>query len=131
MELFLKTAAGTMLALVLILTVGRQEKDIALILGITACCMTALAALQSFRPVLEFLFRLEAVADLQENNIRILLKAVGIGLISELIAALCSDAGYGSLGKQVQLLGSAVILGLSLPLLETLLELVENLLGAC
>ena len=34
MELFLKAAAGSMLTLVLILTVGKQEKDIALLLGI-------------------------------------------------------------------------------------------------
>ena len=54
---------------------------------------------------------------------------VGVGLISELVAGLCQDAGNGSLGKQVQLLGTAVILRLSLPLLETLLDLMERLLG--
>lgn len=129
MELFLKTAAGAVLTLVLILTVGKQEKDIALLLGIAACCMTAMVAMQVFRPVLDFLHRLEVVADLQEYGIGVLLKAVGIGLVSELVAALCADAGYGSLGKQVQLLSSVVILSLSLPLLETVLEIVEKLLG--
>lgn len=129
MEVFLKTVAGTVLALVLILTVGKQQKDMALLLGIAACCMTALVALRSFRPVLDFLYRLEALADLQEYGMGVLLQAVGIGLVSELVAGLCTDAGHGSLGKQVQLLGSILILSMSLPLLETLLEMVENLLG--
>ena len=129
MELFLKAAAGAMLTLVLILTVGKQEKDIALLLGICGCCMLALPALNSLRPVLDFLYRLEAVGNLRVYGLGTLLKMVGVGLISELVAGLCQDAGNGSLGKQVQLLGTAVILRLSLPLLETLLDLMERLLG--
>lgn len=129
MELFLKAAAGTLLTLVLTLTVGKQEKDIALLLGIAVCCMLAVLALSSLRPVLDFLYRLEAVGNLQEYGLGTLLKMVGIGLISELVAGLCQDAGNGSLGKQVQFLGTAVILRLSLPLLETLLDLMERLLG--
>lgn len=129
MELFLKAAAGAMLTLVLILTVGKQEKDIALLLGICGCCMLALLALSSLRPVLDFLYRLEAVGNLQVYGLGTLLKMVGVGLISELVAGLCQDAGNGSLGKQVQFLGTAVILRLSLPLLETLLDLMERLLG--
>ena len=129
MELFLKSAAGCVLALVLILTVAKQEKDISLLLGIGVCCMTALVALKSFRPILDFLYRLEELADLQECGVDILLKAVGVGIVSELVAALSSDAGYGALGKQIQLLATVIILSMSLPLLETMLQLVENLLG--
>lgn len=130
MELFLKTAVGTILTLVLILTLGKQEKDIALLLCMGACCMIGYLALSSLRPVLEFLYRLEAVGNLQEYGMGALLKMVGIGIVSEVVAELCQDAGKGSLGKQIQFLGAAVILKLSLPLLETLLELVEELLEA-
>ena len=91
--------------------------------------MLALLALTSLRPVLDFLYRLEAVGNLQEYGLASLLKMVGVGLVSELVAGLCQDAGNSSLGKQVQFLGAAVILRLSLPLLETLLDLMERLLG--
>ena len=117
------------MALVLILAVGKQEKDIALVLGITVCCMTGLVALGLLRPVVELMYRLMEMGDLQEYGLGILLKAVGIGLVSELVASLCADGGNTSLGRQVQLLGSVVILSLSLPLLETLLELIGDLLG--
>lgn len=129
MELFLKTAAAAVLALVLIMTVGKQERDIALLLSIGACCMTGLVALEVMQPVLHFLHKMEELGDLLGSGLSTLLKAVGIGLVSELVAALCADAGNGSLGKQVQLLGSVVILSLTLPLLENLLELIQNLLG--
>lgn len=129
MELFLKTAAGCMLSLILILVVGKQEQGLAVILSIAVCCMIAVAALTTLTPILDFLHRLDAAGNLNQFGLGNLLKMVGIGLVSELVATLCQDAGNTSLGKQVQLLGGIVILKLSLPLLETLLELIENLLG--
>lgn len=129
MELFLKTAAGTVLAMVLILTVGKREKDIALVLGIVVCCMTGLVALGLLGPVVDLLYRMVEMAGLQEYGLGVLLKAIGIGLVSELVASLCADGGNSSLGRQVQLLGAVVILSLSVPLLEMLLELIGDLLG--
>lgn len=129
MELFLKTAAGTVLAMVLILTVGKREKDIALVLGIVVCCMTGLVALGLLGPVVDLLYRMVEMAGVQEYGLGVLLKAIGIGLVSELVASLCADGGNSSLGRQVQLLGAVVILSLSVPLLEMLLELIGDLLG--
>lgn len=129
MELFLKTAAGCMLSMILILMVGKQEQGLAVILSIAVCCMIAVAALTTLTPILDFLHRLDAAGNLNQFGLGNLLKMVGIGLVSELVATLCQDAGNTSLGKQVQLLGGIVILKLSLPLLETLLELIEKLLG--
>lgn len=58
----------------------------------------------------------------------ILLKAVGIGLVSEIAGLVCTDAGNGSLGKTLQMLGSAVILYLSLPIFTAMLELIREIL---
>lgn len=129
MELFLKTAAGCMLSLILILMLGKQERDLAAMLSIAVCCMIALTALTTLAPVMDFLRRLESEGNFGPFGLDSIVKMVGIGLVSELVATLCQDAGNASLGKQVQLLAGIVILKLSLPLLETLLELIENLLG--
>ena len=129
MELFLKITAGVLLSVVLILTVGKWEKDIAAVLGIAICSITAVAAMTVLQPVVDFLYELEISADLQGYNLGTLMKMVGVGLIAELVTTICQDAGNSSLGKQVQLLASIVILKLSLPMLQTLMDLIENLLG--
>ena len=41
----------------------------------------------------------------------------------------CKDAGNESMGKSMQLLGSAAILYLSVPLFAALLELLQKILG--
>lgn len=129
MDLFLKTAAVCMLSLILILVVGKQERDIAVMLSMAVCCIIASLSLTTLAPVLDFLHGLEITGNLQAYDIGNILKIVGIGLVSELVAAICQDAGNASLGKQIQILAGVVILKLSLPLLETLLELIETLLG--
>ena len=69
------------------------------------------------------------MGQLDGDWVTILMKAVGIGLIAEIAALVCSDAGNASLAKAIGILSSAVMLWLSLPLLQGLLELVQNMLG--
>ena len=61
--------------------------------------------------------------------LEILLKIVGIGLVSEIAEMICKDSGNASLARGMELLGSAVILSLSLPILETFLDLIQRILG--
>ena len=56
------------------------------------------------------------------------LRAVGIGLICELTAGFCRDLGEGSVAEGVLLFGRLEILLLSLPLLDELLCVIEELL---
>lgn len=130
MDLFIKTSASILLVIVLYLTLMKQGKDIALLLTIITCCMVAAIAVYYLQPVVDFLDKLQSIGDLNGEMVGILLKTVGIGLISELICLTCTDAGNASLGKTIQILSSAVILWLSIPLFNTLLEIVENILGA-
>jgi hypothetical protein len=50
-------------------------------------------------------------------------------LIGELAGLICSDAGNAALAKSIQILTTAVILWLSIPLFESLLDLVQAILG--
>ena len=129
MGIFWKAAAAALIAVVLGLALGKQEKDISTMLTMAVCCMIVVAALVYLEPVLDFLRELEAFGDLQGDMLGILLKALGIGLVAEIAGMVCNDAGNGSLGKTVQLLGSAVILYLSLPVFRVLLELIREILG--
>ena len=129
MDLYLKASATVLVAVVLILSLGSKGKEFGVLLGIGVCCMLALSAIGYLRPVMDFLEKLERVGGLDSGMLEILLKISGIGFISEIAVLICGDSGNASLGKGLQLLGSALILCLSLPVFEMLLELIENLLG--
>lgn len=129
MALFWKAAAAVLIAVVLELTLGKREKDFGLLLSIAVCCMVGIIAFSYLEPVLDLLRELEALGDLQGDLLGILLKALGIGLVAEVAGMVCSDAGNGSLGKTIQMLGGAVILYLSIPVFRSLLELIQRILG--
>lgn len=128
MNAFLQGAAAVLLTVILGLALGKQGKEAALLLTLAVCCMVCCLAVSYLRPVVDFIHQLQAVGQLNDEMLEILLKVVGIGLIGEIASLICSDAGNAALGKALQLLSAAVILWLSLPLLTQLLELVQNIL---
>lgn len=130
MNIFIKCAAGVLIAVVLILTLSKQGKDISLVLTIAVCCMVLCAAITCLQPVVDFLTRLQSIGQLDSETLTILLKAVGIGFVAEITGLICADSGNASLGKALQLLATATILWISIPLLNELIELIDDILGA-
>lgn len=127
MGLYWKAAAAVLVAVVLILTLGRQEMG--LLLGIAVCAMVAAAAMEYLRPVTELIASLEALGGLDGDMMTILMKAVGIGLVTEIAGMICTDSGNSSLARALQLLGTSVILWLAIPLFTALLELIQEILN--
>lgn len=130
MDDFVKCAAGILIAVVLILTISKQEKDISILLIISVCCMVLVVAAAYLQPVIDFLRQLQSIGQLDSESITILLKCVGVGLLAEITCLICTDSGNASLGKALQLLATATILWISLPLLSELMELIDKILGA-
>lgn len=130
MTLFLKAAALAMVSAILCMVVGKQEKDFSLLIAIAACTMIMAAASSYFEPVFTFIQRLEALGNLKSDMLKILTRVLGIGIISEIASMVCTDAGNATLSKTIQLLGSAVILYLSIPMFTSLIDMIEEILGA-
>ena len=130
MDIFMKAAAGVLIALVLSLVLSRQGKDISVLLVLLVCCIVLTAAVTSLKPVVDFVQKLGTMGKLDGGLLKTLLKAVGIGLLAEIAGLICADAGNSAMGKSLQILASAVILGLSVPIFTQLLELIETILVA-
>ena len=129
MDVFIKTCGGVLLSVILILSLGNRSKDLSMVLAIAVCIMVSLAALEYLQPVIDFIKQLESVGGLDGTLIRILLKVTGIGIICEIGSLVCGDSGCSSIGKAIKIMGTSVILWLSLPLYGMLVELLESILG--
>lgn len=129
MTAFWQGAAAVLLTVILCLALGKQGKEMGLLLTLAVCCIIGTLAIGYLRPVMEFVHQLQSIGQLDSGMLEILLKVVGIGMIGEIVSMICADAGNAALGKSLQLLSTAVILWLSLPLLTQLLELMQQILG--
>lgn len=129
MTLYTKTLAGVLVALVLIPVLEKQGKDMGLVLTAAVCCMMAGTVFSFMEPVTDFFYQLRQDTGMDPEILKTLLKLVGIGLTGEIVTVLCADAGSSALGKGLQLLTSALILFLSLPVLRSLTALIREILG--
>lgn len=126
---FWKATAAILLTVIFILALGKQEKDISALLGMAACCLVGVIVISYLEPVVDLLWELGELGEISGSTLGILMKAVGIALVSEIVGMLCSDSGSASLGKMLQMLGSAAILYLSIPIFRALLTLIQEILG--
>lgn len=129
METFWKAIAVIILTVILGVTLGKTEKDISVVLSVTACSIIMIIAMQYLEEVIAFLWQLSSKESEQIPSIKIILKITGVALVTELTTLISSDAGNSSLGKAVEILGNAAILNLALPLLETFLTILQELMG--
>ena len=127
MELYCKAAAAVLIALVLSQSV--KEKDLSLLLVMTVSVMVGMLLISYLEPVLDFLENLRELGEIQGNMLEILLKILGIGIVTEITEMVCKDAGNTSMGHAMTLLGTAVILWLSLPIFKALIQMIERILG--
>ena len=129
MGTFWKAIAVIILTVILGVTLGKTEKDISVVLSVAACSIILIIAMQYLEEVIAFLWQLSSKESEQIPSIKIILKITGVALVTELTTLVSSDAGNSSLGKAVEILGNAAILNLALPLLETFLTILQELMG--
>ncbi len=128
MTAYFQTAASVLLAVILILTLKQTNPSMATLLGIVVCALVLLAAISFLKPIFSFLDSLRQLGNLPEEPVRILLKTTGISLITEIAAMVCADSGNSSLAHSLKILSTGVILYLSIPVFQVLLELVRKIL---
>ena len=126
---YLRFAAAALIGLILVLVVGRQSRDLGMMLSLAVCVLLALGAMEFLEPVMELLDELKRLGELDGGAVGILLRCAGIGMVSELAGLLCADAGEGAMGRALQICANAAILWLSLPLLRQVLTMIGEVLA--
>ncbi len=104
-----------------------KNGEIALLLG--AACSVAILALvfSQASAVLDTVAKIIAAADISSSYVAVLLKAVGICLVTEFAVNTCKDAGIQSLACNVSLAGKLMVTVAALPLYIDILNSVLSL----
>lgn len=129
MERFFQAAACVLLAVILAITLDKQNKDLSLLVTVAAVCLVLFAVAGYLEPVIDFALELQSIAQLDSNVTGVLFKAAGISIIAQMASLICTDSGNSALGKGIHILAIAAILWLALPLMQQLLEFVQKMMG--
>lgn len=116
--------AGTLLAVCL--RQHKQEYGLYIGLGCTVCILLLSVERLSF--AMDFFEKMQELVTVNDRYVKALVKMLGITYVAEFASGICQDAGYSSVGKQIEIFGKFSIIALSMPVLFVLLETLEGLL---
>lgn len=129
MQEFLQVAVIGVVTVVFAALLKRNSGELAILLTIGACVLMGVLIVRMTEPVLTFLGKLRNLAGLDTELMTPLLKTVGIGLLTQLAASVCTDAGESAIAKLIELCGGVLAIYLALPLLEAVIDLIQSMSG--
>ena len=127
MDILLKIAAVGVAASVMAMVLKKNSPEIALLLTVATVSLIMFAAVEVISEVLEFLRTILEYTSLSEDIFGIVLKAVAIAIITKIASDVCKDAGQSASSSAIELVGSATVLYIALPLFETMIQMINSL----
>ncbi|MEF9940559.1 MAG: stage III sporulation protein AD [Clostridium sp.] len=121
-------AALGIVAVLLAVQFKAKESEYGIYLVMAAGMVLFFFATGKMRTIIETAKQIQSYIDIDRIYITTLLKMVGITYIAEFASGICKDAGYGSLGTQIEIFGKLSILAVSMPILLALLETLRGFL---
>lgn len=107
----------------------RTHPEHAMAISLTAGILLITAALAQLAPLFGDLQAMLEKSGLGNEYIRILFKALGVCVITQLASDACRDAGEQGLASKTEFAGKLVLLTLSLPLFQKIGDIALSLIG--
>jgi len=124
----LKYCSAALLVSFLLLVIRQWKSDTVLLVRLAATLLFGYAALSAAAPLVNYLRTLMGMGGASAYTV-ILFKALGIAMLTHLSAALCRECGESTAADGVELIGRIELLLLSLPLIQEILTLAQELLS--
>ncbi|WP_296115446.1 SpoIIIAC/SpoIIIAD family protein [uncultured Eubacterium sp.] len=117
-------------AVVLALLLKQQKSEYALYLSLVAVILILIFSMNRLQVVMDTIQKMEQYTGIDAAMLKILIKLMGITYVAEFASGICKDAGFSAIGSQIEMFAKFSIMAVSVPVLLTLLETIEGLLGA-
>lgn len=123
-QIALFAIAGMMLAVF----VGNMRREIGIWIALVTGVIVFFYAIRKFEYMVDMFRTMTEYTGIKEEYIAVVLKMIGIAYISKFTATLCKDAGQHAIACQVDFFGKMSMVVVSLPVLQTLLETIGEMM---
>ena len=128
MEPLFRALALAIVGCTFILLLKPKAAEIGLMLSIGVSVLVFVLGIELLRGIFDFIHLLQTATNLSPDMIGPVMKVVGIGIVSRISADVCKDAGQTAIGNVVELIGTITALFVSLPLMQTVFQMIGRLL---
>jgi len=128
METLMKCAALATAGALVNVAVRRGGGEFPILIGVAVAAMIGALTIELLGPVVSFARTLGDRAGLSTGLIAPVLKTLAIGFLTDAGGQICRDAGESGMAAALQAAGTAAAFYVLLPLIQSLLELMEGML---
>lgn len=128
MDMLIKIAAVCVPAALIAGALKKDSPAMAMLVALAAGCVVIFSALGAVAELTAFLREVADAANVSPTVLSVLMKAVGIAVISGMTAELCRDAGLSAAASACRFAGSASALYVAMPLMRGVLRMIRELL---
>lgn len=126
----LKFVAVSILCLILCIILRQTRPEFLPFAQIASVIVLTLMVTENLKSLLEAVNEvIGEIGIIEDGYIVLLLKVLGIAIVTKIASDICRDNGNSVLGTNVELAGKIVILAMCLSLVRTIAELAKGLLG--
>lgn len=124
----IKIMGVVLISLLLIIFLRDNKREFALILTIACSIILFAAVAQDLHNVIKKIYDFSSNIKNVNSYISLMMKILGISLISQFVVDLCRDSGENALASQTEIASKVLILIMTLPLFEAVINIVIGLL---
>lgn len=128
MDQIFPIAAVALIGSLSALFLRREVKELSLLLSIVTSVILLSLVTAGALEILSLLRQLAETAEISDALLAPMLKVLGIEVVTNLVANICRDAGEGGVASAVELTGAICALYTSIPVIQAVLILIEELL---
>lgn len=122
----LKLGTVVLTSVILINSIPALNKDISSLITFSACIVVLLYTVDLMMPGVEYIKNM--IDRFEQDGFDVVVKAVGIGLITQFVSDIATDSGNKSLANQMILAGRISILLLAIPTFTQIFKIIEQLI---
>lgn len=120
--------ALVLISLALIMLLKQYRPEFALLASVTSALILLIYGIAKAGEIISAVRSLTERAGIDEQNVMLVLKALGICYIVQIAKDVCADSGQTALSDRIDFIGKVTVVAMSLPLLMQIIGIVTQLL---
>lgn len=117
-----------LISLIVIIILKQYKPDFAIYVSILAGAIIILLVMDKLSSIVSLLTSIQNKSNTNNQFLVILLKITGIAFLTEYASSICNDAGESAISTKIDLGGKVLIISLSIPIIQALLELIIKIM---
>lgn len=125
---FVRIAGVILITTILVSSLPTFSKEISILITISCCTVVLLYTIKEVVPAMQYVKSVAALISF--NGLDTVLKALGVGFITQFVSDIAVDCNNKALSNQMIFIGRIAILILAMPIFLQVFEIIEHLIGS-